>query len=667
MNKAAHSLLPGGGDLSVLTPRELEVLSLIGQGKRIAEIAQQLHRSAHTIKSHRAAISKKLNISDRVGLARYSIHAGLVPVAGGAAASADSETVVDCMRLCYGAFHSERTGSAFCSVDSTIRHMNPVACEMLGLQGQPTIGIKLSDSDRPHLLELADAVRQVASIHRESTERTLEVVVGGERTLSAVVTALSVPAGPSESIWISLRDVTAKAVEMRTLRRQLADLEIRAEQSAAEYASTLEMLRHEMVLRQRVDSRLKEVLAGTGVSSGEGFFRLLVRSLARSLGVSHAFVIERIGTSGRETRLHVVAAWSEDQPVDVVDFPTLEGPCVVTLSGGQCHIPTSVHQLFPNSGLLKQVHADSYLGVPLTSAGGSPMGVLCVLDQKPMPDVSEALPVLRVFASRATAELERLHAQAALGDALAAARKNEEQYRAMVDSQADFLSRCTPDSTLTFVNQSLSDACGATPEQLIGKQWLSMVHESERARSLATLASVTPQRPVVMGVNRLALESGLRLVEWRNRGFFDRSGACVEIQAVGRDVTDRVLAELALGTCPGATSPDGKSVDVGVFLTDSQLKRPVVNSALKRILGRTGQREETDRWHELVHADDRVMVQERWHSETQAGRCFTMNFRIVRPDGAAVAVRFFAAPQFDDHGQMSGYLGSIVAAETETQ
>ncbi|MFG0283047.1 MAG: LuxR C-terminal-related transcriptional regulator [Phycisphaerales bacterium JB039] len=65
------------GELSGLTTRELEVLALIGQGLRIAEIAKILHRSERTIEKHRESIGRKLHQSDRVQLALLAARAGL--------------------------------------------------------------------------------------------------------------------------------------------------------------------------------------------------------------------------------------------------------------------------------------------------------------------------------------------------------------------------------------------------------------------------------------------------------------------------------------------------------------------------------------------------------------------------------------------------------------
>ncbi len=66
------------GELDVLTPRELEVLTLLGNGLSIKDIAQSLGRSVKTIERHRESIGSKLRMSKAVVLADLAREAGLV-------------------------------------------------------------------------------------------------------------------------------------------------------------------------------------------------------------------------------------------------------------------------------------------------------------------------------------------------------------------------------------------------------------------------------------------------------------------------------------------------------------------------------------------------------------------------------------------------------------
>lgn len=65
------------GRLDVLSPRELEVLVLLGHGQSIPEVAKILHRSQKTIEKHRESIGRKLAVRSQSEIVRIVWDAGL--------------------------------------------------------------------------------------------------------------------------------------------------------------------------------------------------------------------------------------------------------------------------------------------------------------------------------------------------------------------------------------------------------------------------------------------------------------------------------------------------------------------------------------------------------------------------------------------------------------
>ncbi len=68
--------------VAALTRSERTVLAMIAEGCSNRDIADRLHRSVETVRSHRRTIGKKLGMKDRVQIARRAMELGVVPPPG---------------------------------------------------------------------------------------------------------------------------------------------------------------------------------------------------------------------------------------------------------------------------------------------------------------------------------------------------------------------------------------------------------------------------------------------------------------------------------------------------------------------------------------------------------------------------------------------------------
>ena len=76
--RIANRILQQQDPLKDLTPRELEVLKLIAEGKTNDEIAQQFVVSINTVKGHVSNILSKLHLQDRTQAASFAWREGVV-------------------------------------------------------------------------------------------------------------------------------------------------------------------------------------------------------------------------------------------------------------------------------------------------------------------------------------------------------------------------------------------------------------------------------------------------------------------------------------------------------------------------------------------------------------------------------------------------------------
>jgi PAS domain S-box-containing protein len=125
-----------------------------------------------------------------------------------------------------------------------------------------------------------------------------------------------------------------------------------------------------------------------------------------------------------------------------------------------------------------------------------------------------------------------------------ALQESEVRYRAVVEDQTEVICRFRCDGTILFANEIYCRRFGRTHAELIGARWQPLVHAEEVPLIEARLAELAPDHPVVVIENRARIASGeLRWMQFVNRGFFDSAGRIAEIQSVGRDITERKLAE----------------------------------------------------------------------------------------------------------------------------
>jgi len=166
----------------------------------------------------------------------------------------------------------------------------------------------------------------------------------------------------------------------------------------------------------RAEEMLREIAEGTAAVTGHDFFHSLVRHLASALRVRYAFLTECLPDP---TRVRTLAFWKGDGFAENFEYDVAPTPCRIVLEGKVAAYPANVQHLFPEDRDLVDLAAQSYFGIPVLDSSGRVAGHLAVLDDKPFSEAGRAAPVLRAFAARAGAEIERLFAEERLRAALA--------------------------------------------------------------------------------------------------------------------------------------------------------------------------------------------------------------------------------------------------------
>ncbi|MEM0979894.1 MAG: EAL domain-containing protein, partial [Cyanobacteria bacterium P01_H01_bin.58] len=219
--------------------------------------------------------------------------------------------------------------------------------------------------------------------------------------------------------------------------------------------------------RQRAENALQSLIKGTAALTGPDFFAALVRHLAAALNASHAFVTERI----ENNQLRFLAAWGDGQylPNEVVDIDGTT--CAEALRQGVYHCRRDVIACFPDNPKLAPMGVESYIGVALQNCQGEALGTLCIFARQSFPNPEHAEQILRVFAARAAAELERQRAEIVI-----------KQQFAAIEAAIDGIS-ILQNGVYLYVNQAHLSLFGYEhADELVGQRWECLYSPNEFSR-----------------------------------------------------------------------------------------------------------------------------------------------------------------------------------------
>ncbi|MFP3906042.1 MAG: EAL domain-containing protein [Acidimicrobiales bacterium] len=218
-------------------------------------------------------------------------------------------------------------------------------------------------------------------------------------------------------------------------------------------------------------------------------------------------------------------------------------------------------------------------------------------------------------------------------EALTALAESEGRYRDLVEHQAELVCRFLPDSTLLFANEAFAHYYGHEPDELVGKRMLDLLPEPRREPAAVTIASLTPEHPLVIDEGFLYDTDGNeRWQQWSTSAVVE-DGRVTQIQAVGIDITDRKRAEVAV---------EERSEVLALVTQVSQrfieIPPDEVDSGIEAALTSLGQAMGADRAYVTQYRPDGVLL-DMTHEWTAPGVPAARPFVTAFPDSTMPRVR----------------------------
>lgn len=125
-------------------------------------------------------------------------------------------------------------------------------------------------------------------------------------------------------------------------------------------------------------------------------------------------------------------------------------------------------------------------------------------------------------------------------------QESEKKYKLLLENQTDLVVEVDLEGRLLFVSPSYCELFGKSEAELLGNKFMPLVHEEDRKSTAEAMEWLYKEPYHTYLEQRAYTKYGWRWLGWADKAIFDNAGNITSIVGVGRDISERKMAEEAL-------------------------------------------------------------------------------------------------------------------------
>lgn len=157
--------------------------------------------------------------------------------------------------------------------------------------------------------------------------------------------------------------------------------------------------------QKRAENALRKIASGAPINNLEETLHYFVKEISHLVNAKYAFVGEYDKEHPNTIKTRSICC--NGAIVENISYNIHDTASKNVINAEFCIIPRDASSVYPNDELIKKLNIESYVGTPLVDSKGDMLGILCVLDDKPIQQNDRFDEILQIFANRISSELER--------------------------------------------------------------------------------------------------------------------------------------------------------------------------------------------------------------------------------------------------------------------